>query len=119
MTAAINANENRNVMTCDIPSAFIQTPMPDGHEKVLMKITGVLVDLLVQMSPEVYGPFVVMERGKRVLYVRLLRALYGQLEAALLWYRKLCSDLEGIGFKFNPYDACIANRKVKGSQHTV
>jgi hypothetical protein len=84
-----------------------------------MKITGVLVNMLVQLSPKVYGPFVVTEHGKKVLYVRLLRALYGQLEAALLWYRKLRSDLEEQGFKFNPYDPCVANRKINGGQHTI
>ena len=41
------------------------------------------------------------------------------LEAGLLWYKKFRSDLESIGFKFNPYDACVANRMVKGEQHTI
>jgi len=30
-----------------------------------MKITGVLVDMLVQLAPEVYGPCVVFEKGKK------------------------------------------------------
>jgi hypothetical protein len=93
--------------------------MPSDHEKLIMKITGVLVDMLVQLSPKVYGPFIVMENSKKVLYVWLLCALYGQLKAALLWYRKLCSDLEEQGFKFNPYDTCVANCRVHGSQHTI
>ena len=41
------------------------------------------------------------------------------LVAALLWYKKFKGDLETIGFKFNPYDPCVANRKIKGKQHTV
>ena len=38
---------------------------------------------------------------------------------ALLWYKKFRKDLEAQGFKFNPYDPCVANWKVKGSQHTI
>jgi hypothetical protein len=35
-----------------------------GDERVIMKITGVLVSLLVNLSPEVYGPYVVTIRGR-------------------------------------------------------
>jgi hypothetical protein len=41
------------------------------------------------------------------------------LEAALLWYKKFRSELEQVGFKFYPYDPCVANRDKKGSQHTL
>ena len=41
------------------------------------------------------------------------------LTASLLWYLKFKKDLENIGFKFNDYNPCIANRMVNGSQHTV
>ena len=55
-------------MTADIPNAFIQTPMAKvkpGQERVTMKITGVFVDMLVQLSPEVYGPYVVFENDQK------------------------------------------------------
>ena len=59
------------------------------------------------------------EKGCKVLYVQVLRAIYGMLTASLLWYMKFKKDLEGIGFKFNDYDPCIANCMVNGKQHTV
>ena len=77
------------------------------------------LELLLESSPETYGPCVVFENGKKVLYLQVLRASYGTLVAALIWYQKFCNDLEGIGFVFNPYDPCVANRIVKGSQQTV
>ena len=49
-------------MSADVPKAFIQTEMPgikQGEERVMMKITGVLVDMLVQLNPQLYGPHVV------------------------------------------------------------
>jgi hypothetical protein len=45
LTAVIDAHEERNVMTCDIPNVFIQALLPkvkDRDERVMMKITGVL-----------------------------------------------------------------------------
>ena len=119
LTAIIDAIEGRDVMTADIPNAFIQTVMPpveDGDERVVMKITGVLVNLLVDLAPETYGPYVVLEKGRRVLYVQVLKALYGMLIAALLWYKKFRADLEEKGFVFNPYDPCVANKTVNGKQ---
>ena len=37
----------------------------------------------------------------------------------LLWYKKFRKDLEKQQLKFNPYDPCVVNQKVKGSQHTI
>ena len=90
ITAIIDALEARDIMTNDIPNAFIQTNMPtdpDEKDRVIMKISGVLVDMLVELSPEEYGPYVVIENGKKVLCVRILKALCGMLAAALLWYK--------------------------------
>jgi hypothetical protein len=42
------------------------------------------VDLLMSMSPEVYGPYVVTDKHRRVIYVQVLRGFYGMLVAALL-----------------------------------
>jgi hypothetical protein len=126
LTAVIDAHENRDVMTNDIPNAFIQAHLPnlkDGDEKVVMKTTGKLVDLLVRIAPNVYGPFVVFDKGRKVIYLQVLKALYGMLQAALLWYKKFRSDLEEINYVFNPYDGCVANRNYDtngvSNQHTI
>jgi hypothetical protein len=105
-------------MTIDVPNAFIQTDMEkiDGN-RVIMKIRGPLVEMLVSLIPDLYSPFVTEEQSEPVLYVELLKALYGTLQAALVFCKKLKKDLEGIGFKINPYDPCVANSTV--NQHTV
>ena len=54
-----------------------------------------------------------------MLYLVCEKVIYGMLEAGLMWYKKFCTDLESIGFRFNPYDACVANRIVRGEQHTI
>ena len=38
------------------------------------------------------------------------------LRSALLFYKKLRSELEKMGFVINPYDPCVANKMVNGSQ---
>jgi hypothetical protein len=122
LTAVIDAHKERDVMTADIPNAFIQAdldPLKDGEARAIMKITGVLVDLLVKITPELYGPFVMLEKGKRVIYLQLMKALYGMLVAALLWYKKFRGDLETEGYVFNPYDPCVANKTIHSKQHTV
>jgi len=91
LTTVIDAKEGCNVMCVDVPNVFIQVSMPepeDGKECVIMKITGVLVDMLVQLNLQLYGPHVVYENSRKVLYVQVLQAIYGMLQAALLWYKK-------------------------------
>lgn len=90
MTCAIDANEGRDIMTADVPNAFIQALMPEqknGEDRVIIKITGSLVDMVVDLDPS-YEGYIVEEKGKRVIYVVVLRALYGMIESALLWYQQ-------------------------------
>ena len=60
-----------------------------------------------------------MERGKTVIYVDLLKALYGTLKAACLFWEKFTATLTKHGFQINPYDACVANKTINGHQCTL
>jgi hypothetical protein len=54
ITGVIKVKEQRDVMKCDIPNAFIQVLLPKkdpGEDRVVMKIIGVLVDMLVDINP--------------------------------------------------------------------
>ena len=106
-------------MTLDVPNAFVQTTLPQDGKRVFMKIRGQLVDILVEICPGIYDDYVVGEGKNKFLYVRMLKALYGMLVSALLYYKKFRKDIESIGFEVNPYDMCIANRMVNGKQHTM
>jgi hypothetical protein len=121
ITATIDAKQNRDVMTADIPNAFVQVDIDEKEkgERIIMKIRGLLVNMLTELSPETYEKYVVYEGNNKVLYVRMIKALYGMLQSSLLYYKKFRKDIESIGFKLNPYDPCVANRIVNGKQHTV
>ena len=64
-----------------------------GEDRIIMKIKGKLVDILLMLAPEIYSDYVVYENGRKVLYVQVLRAIYGMLTAALHWYNQLRGDL--------------------------
>ena len=108
-------------MIMDIPNAFVQTDMPKKPvgERIIMKVRGKLVEWLVKLDPLRYQDKIVYKKGKQVLYLEVLKAIYGMLIASLLWYRKFRKELESIGFEFNSYDPCVANRLVRTHQQTI
>ena len=61
----------------------------------------------------------VFENGKKVIYVVVLREIYGILVVLLLFYKGFCRDLERIGFELYTYDPCVSNRIKVGKQNTV
>ena len=91
--------------------------MPEG-KRVILKLVGIFVDIMCKANSE-YEKYVVTENGKKVLYLRVLRALYGCLESALLWYDLYSSTLKSHGFELNPYDRCVANKIINGKQFTI
>ena len=120
-TMIFDAKERRDIMTADAPNAFTQTEIDqqDGEDKTVMKIAGVLVDILVEDSPDIYAEHVACENNEKTLCIEVLRATHSVLISASLFCVKFCEDLEEIGFKFNPCDACVANHMIKDKQHTV
>ena len=81
-----------------------------------MTLRGKLAELMVKTALEVYRKYVVMKKFKIVLYVQLLKALYGCLGSTLLFYKKLLADLESRGFELNTYDPCVVNKTINGKQ---
>ena len=100
----------------DIPGAFMQG---EQDESVHMKLEGTLAELLAKCDPTKYQPYLVIERGKPVLYIELVKALYGTIRAALIFWWKFTKQLIEWGFTVNPYDWCVANKLVQGSQLTI
>ena len=59
------------------------------------------------------------KKGVLILYYKLSKALRRLLKSTLLFYKKLCGDLEGMDFEVNAYDPCRTNRMVNRNQMTV
>ncbi len=78
LTWVTDAQEDRDIAVVDIPNVFVQTVVdeedPDHH--VIVHIRGPLVDILVSIAPDVYGPYVSMNKsGQKVLIVEYLNAV--------------------------------------------
>jgi len=115
-TIVVDAVEERDVAITDVSGAFLKAEMPDY---VLVKMRGPAVQAMLRANRKLYQPYVTYEKGEMVLYVQLLKAMYGTLKAALLWYQLFTEKLEKMGFILNPYDSCVANKMVGGHQLTV
>ena len=116
MKFIIDTLERRDVATTEIPCAFMQADM---NEIVSMKIEVKMAQLMTKIDPNKYEKYTVMRKGKPVIYVRLLKALYGNLKAALLLWENLSEALQEWGFNINPYDWCVANKMINGKQCTI
>jgi Reverse transcriptase (RNA-dependent DNA polymerase) len=111
----IDAKERRDVATADVVGAYLNADMEDF---TLMKLTGEAVDIMVTVD-KLYKPYVTTKKGKPVLYLQLKKALYGCVKSALLWYELFANTLKDMGFELNPYDPCVANKDIKGTQCTI
>jgi hypothetical protein len=106
----IFAHERQDVASCDITGAFLQADNPDF---VLMRLDGILSELMVKVAPQLYCKYITMNaKGKPVLYVQLEKAFYGMMKSALLFYQKWVADLTSLGFTIDPYDPCVVNKIV-------
>jgi hypothetical protein len=115
----IDAKQKRDVMTLDIPNAFVQTKIALDGDKIIMKIRDQLVDILLELCPGVYDDYVIDKGKHKIMYVMMLKALYGMLISSIMYYKKFRTDMESIGFEVNPYNICVAKRKYNGKQQTV
>jgi hypothetical protein len=120
LTCIVDAEEGRDVAVVDIPNAFIQTRIEDEKDMAIIRIHGVLVDMLLEIAPEVYSDFVTTDsKGVKQLIVQCLNAIYGTMVASLLYYRKFSKSLIDEGYEFNSYDPCVANKMIRGKQMTI
>jgi hypothetical protein len=86
----------------------------------IIKIRGVLVDILVEIAPDVYKKYTTKDKKRvRQLLVQCQNAFYGTMVASLLYYRKFTKSLTQIGFEINPYDPCVMNKMIEGKQMTI
>jgi Reverse transcriptase (RNA-dependent DNA polymerase) len=115
LTATVDAHKGRDVAIADVTGAYLHAFM---KEFISMRFTGWAVDLLCEVNPE-YSGHVVHEGKTKALYVRCNKAIYGCVVSGMLWYELFSTTLEQNGFTINPYDFCVANATIEGSQCTI
>ena len=82
----IDAYEKRKHISFDAPDAFLQAPSPDD-KIMLLKLKGRFVDLMCEVNPahktNVLHEVTKSGKHQKVLYMKVVRTLYGCIEAAL------------------------------------
>jgi Reverse transcriptase (RNA-dependent DNA polymerase) len=112
MIASIAAHEGRNVVTADITGAYLNADM---KKSVYMRLEPKLAETLAALEPS-YQEYI---NTDGTLVVKLLKALYGCVESARLWYDNISTLLKSIGFVQNLRDRCVFNMVVREAQVTV
>jgi len=113
LSTLIDAYEKRHVRTVDIKGAFLKAKVPDDLE-LIVKMEGDLAILMNQLSEE----FKIDQHG--TMYLKCVKALYGHVEAARLFYNDLHGSLTvKLGFTQNGYDPCVYNKKTDEGVVTI
>jgi hypothetical protein len=113
MVAAIAASERRMVATVDIPGAYLNADL--GEAEIFMRLNSVEAGILIALDPT----FQVGAMRDGSCMVQLSKALYGLIEAALLWHKHISGVLCNLGFIVNPHDHCVFNLQRDGHQLTA
>ena len=120
LTCIIEEQEERDTELVDIPNAFMQTKVESVNNMAIIRVRGELVDAILEIAPEIYGPYVTEDKkGNKVIILLCKNTIYGMMVASLLYYMKFFETLFRCVFELNPYNACVAKRKVDGKQQTV
>ena len=104
----------------DTPNVPIQTLIEDEKDMDIIKIMRVLVDILLDITPDLYGLYVITDRkGVKQLIVQCQNTIYGTMTTVMLYYKKFRNSIEDEGYDFNPYDPCVTHNIIKGIHITV
>jgi hypothetical protein len=119
MTSCLmDAIEKRKVATCDIPGAFLQADWP-AERDCYLKFEGAMVSMICDIGSKYEKNIVYGAKGKKHIYAKLTKAIYGTLLGAILFYQKLSKQLVGWGYEPNCYDRCTFNKMIDGNQVTI
>ena len=58
LTSIVVTLEKRDVAILDIPNAFVQTVVEEKSKRFIIRIRGMLVDMLLKIAPDVYQSYV-------------------------------------------------------------
>ena len=119
-SCVMDAMDERAVITVDIPGAFLQGDWPQDEHPAYIKFEGLMVDMICDIDPSCIDKVQWnKQHTRKFLYARLVKAVYGTVLAAIIFYNKLSKHLTDHGFVMNDYDMCTFNKMVDGEQLTV
>ena len=106
---AIAAFEGRKILVGDIPSAYLQAEhIPANGKAVHIIADRYTTKLIVEAMPE-YQDYV---RPNGTMILKVMKAMYGLVESAWLWYKELERHLVSIGHSVSSNDRGLFYKKV-------
>jgi Reverse transcriptase (RNA-dependent DNA polymerase). len=115
MELSIAVEKGRRIAKVDIGGAYLNAYVDEGDE-IHMELSRELTKVLLELFPEL-REFVDDKSGK--LIVQILKALYGLVQSAALWYSALTTFLKSLGFVANKIDNCVMNMRKGGRNMTI
>ena len=76
------------------------------------------MDIMCDINPE-YKQNARFKYGRKTLYLRIIEAIYGIIQSALLWYELYVSVFKSMGLELHTYDMCVANKDINRKQCTI
>ena len=87
----IIATEKIEMVTCDIPSAFLKSDWP-SNKSMYLKFDRIMVEMLLEI--DLTSTEHIRNRGRyRLMYSSLDNSVYETLMGAILFYEKLVTQL--------------------------
>ena len=88
-SCVMDAVDDRKIITVEIPGAFLQGDCSQDEHPGYIIFEGIMVEMICQIDPS-YHKNVIWSRDykKKFLYGRLVRAVYGTLLGAIIFYNK-------------------------------
>ena len=79
--------KEQDIGIMDLPVAFLHA---ENDKAVVMFMKGKMAELMVHVAPQIYCKYIITTQWvKKILYMRVQKALYCMLKSVLLLYQKL------------------------------
>ena len=117
-TLIVDAQEVFDLCTSNVPEAYMNRYIPKDKILLINIRGGGGINIICKVNPECeqhvrYGI------GGKVLFILIFREIFGCIESVLLWYNLFSTIIDILGFEMNPYDSCVANKVIEGTQYTI
>jgi len=109
MALMIDAYKEQDVATFDVPGVCLHNLLP-GNKYILMVLRNGFVDIICEVNLDYRKHVIHLKNGKKTLYLKVLRVIYGYIKSALYWYNIFSTTLKYKRFDINPYDRHVANK---------
>jgi hypothetical protein len=104
MLLSIAIHQGLTIFKVDVGSAFMRTPMADDVQHKWVKLDKLVVNMLKQIQPGKYEPYVLPDG---TVIVRLKKLSYGYVEVAHYWWRDLKETFENNGYAVSNKGKCV------------